>query len=455
MTSVMDVPADIAPRRLSPREYEANFEDATPPLSRKQALIEAARCYYCYDAPCMEACPTGIDIPSFIKKIAGDNVKGSAVTILEENVMGGMCARVCPTEILCEQACVRTAQEHKPVAIGALQRYATDWLFERGIQPFQRAAPTGRKVAVVGAGPAGLSCAHRLAMHGHEVTVFEAREKPGGLNEYGIAAYKVTNDFAQREVDFILSMGGITIEHGKALGRDVTLAELRAGYGAVFLGLGHNAVNALRIEGEELDGVVNAVDFIAALRQAPDKSALPVGRRIVVIGGGNTAIDVATQSKRLGAEDVTIVYRRRPDAMSATGAEQEWAQTNGVRIKHWAQPRRVIGAGGHVREVEFEYTVLDEAGRLAGTGELFRIPADMVFKAIGQCFVPAAAGDAELAELLEFRPDGRFAVNEDRQTSLPNVFAGGDCVPGIDLTVSAVQDGKVAAEAIHRLLGAS
>jgi dihydropyrimidine dehydrogenase (NAD+) subunit PreT len=455
MTSVMDVPADIAPGRLSPREYEVNFDDATPPLNRKQALIEAARCYFCYDAPCMEACPTGIDIPSFIRKIATDNVKGAAVTILEDNIMGGTCARVCPTEILCEQACVRTAQEHKPVTIGALQRYATDWLFDREIQPFTRAEPTGRKVAVVGAGPAGLSCAHVLALHGHDVTVFEMLPKAGGLNEYGIAAYKMTNDFAQREVDFILSVGGVTVEYGKALGRDITLAQLRADYDAVFLGIGHNAVNALRIAGEDLAGVSNAVDFIAALRQAPDKSVLPVGRKIVVIGGGNTAIDVATQSKRLGAEDVTIVYRRGPESMSATGAEQEWAQTNGVRIKYWAQPRALLGSGGSLREVEFEYTVLDEAGRLAGTGEFFRVPADMVFKAIGQSFVPSAVGEEGFAEILEFQPDGRFAVNEDRQTSLANVFAGGDCIGGIDLTVSAVQDGKVAARAIHRLLTGS
>ncbi|EWY38928.1 dihydropyrimidine dehydrogenase subunit A [Skermanella stibiiresistens SB22] len=451
----MDVPADIASGRLPLRDYETNFEDATPPLSRKQALIEAARCYYCYDAPCMEACPTGIDIPSFIARIAADNVKGSATTILEANIMGGTCARVCPTEILCEQACVRTAQEQKPVTIGSLQRYATDWLFERGIQPFTRAEPTGRKIAVVGAGPAGLSCAHGLAVLGHEVTVFEARPKPGGLNEYGIAAYKLTNDFAQREVDFILSVGGITIEHGKALGRDIHLAELRADYDAVFLGLGHNAVNALMIEGEGLEGVVNAVDFIAELRQAADKSTLPIGRRIVVIGGGNTAVDAAIQSKRLGAEDVTIVYRRGPDGMSATHMEQEWAQTSGVRIKHWAQPRQVIAMDGRVREVEFEYTMLNEEGRLTGTGEFFRVPADMVFKAIGQCFVPASIGAGELNGVLEFRPDGRFAVNEDRQTSLPNVFAGGDCVAGIDLTVSAVQDGKLAAAAIHRQLSAS
>ena len=454
MTSVMDVPADIAPGRLSPREYEVNFDDATPPLNRKQALIEAARCYFCYDAPCMEACPTGIDIPSFIRKIATDNVKGAAVTILEDNIMGGTCARVCPTEILCEQACVRTAQEHKPVTIGALQRYATDWLFDREIQPFTRAEPTGRKVAVVGAGPAGLSCAHALALHGHEVTVFEMLPKPGGLNEYGIAAYKMTNDFAQREVDFILSVGGVTVEYGKALGRDITLAQLRATTMPSSLGSGTTRSTRCGSKGEDLAGVSNAVDFIAELRQAADKSVLPVGRKIVVIGGGNTAIDVATQSKRLGAEDVTIVYRRGPESMSATGAEQEWAQTNGVRIKYWAQPRSLIGAGGSLREVEFEYTVLDEAGGWRGRGSSsgFR-PTWCSRRSVRASCPPLSVMAA--AEILEFQPDGRFAVNEDRQTSLANVFAGGDCIGGIDLTVSAVQDGKVAARAIHRLLSGS
>ncbi|HEV7368156.1 NAD(P)-dependent oxidoreductase [Arenibaculum sp.] len=447
MTSV----SDIAAGRLAPDEYARNFADAVPPLSGRRAVVEASRCYYCHDAPCIEACPTGIDIPGFIRAIATGNVHGAAVTILEENVMGGMCARVCPTEVLCEEACVRTAQEGKPVEIGALQRHATDWLFERRGQPFRRLPDTGRRIAVVGAGPAGLSCAHRLATLGHEVTVFEARPKPGGLNEYGIAAYKTPDDFARREVDFILSIGGIGLEC-KALGRDLRLADLRRDFDAVFLGLGHNAVNALRVEGEDLAGVAAAVDFIADLRQARDKAEVPVGRRVVVIGGGNTAIDVATQCRLLGAEDVTIVYRRGAEAMSATGAEQEWAQTNGVRIRHWAQPRRILGWQGRVKEVEFEYTRLDETGRLVGTGETFALLADQVFKAIGQHFVPSPfAGEAH--DVLELA-GGRIAVNEDRETSLAGVFAGGDCVPGTDLTVSAVQDGKVAAHAIDRMLAA-
>lgn len=433
---------DIAAGRLPQEQYERNFGDVEPPLERKHALVEASRCYFCHDAPCIEACPTGIDIPGFIRKIATDNVKGSAVTILEENIMGGACARVCPTEILCEQACVRTAQEGKPVNIGALQRYATDWLFERGIQPFKRMAATGKRVAVVGGGPAGLACAHRLAMLGHETTVFEARAKGGGLNEYGVAAYKVPHDFAQREVAFILSLGGIDLRCGQALGREVTLALLRRDYDAVFLGTGLAGVNALKVEGENLKGVEDAVAYIERLRQAADRSKLPIGRRAVVIGGGNTAIDIAVQAKRLGAEDVTIVYRRGPENMGATHHEQDFAQTNGVRIKHWARPARALGEAGVLKAVEFERTGAEAGAR-------FTLDADMLFKAIGQVFVAAPGGtDRDVLEL----ENGRIAVNGDRRTSLPQVWAGGDCIAGPDLTVSAVEDGKVAAHAIDRFL---
>jgi len=440
----------IAARRLSADELARNFADIHVPLDRERALIEASRCYFCYDAPCQQACPTGIDIPGFIRKIATDNVKGAAVTILNENIMGGACARVCPVEVLCESACVREAQETRPIQIGALQRYATDWLFERKLQPFKRAAPTGKRVAVVGAGPAGLACAHRLAMRGHDVTIFEAKPKAGGLNEYGIAAYKVPDDFAQAEVAFILGIGGIKIEFGKALGRDVTLAGLRRDFDAVFLGMGLAGVNALALEGEDMSGVMDAVAYIERLRQAADKGVLEIGRRVVVIGGGNTAIDIAVQAKRLGAEDVTIVYRRGPDHMGATWHEQELAQTNGVTIKHWARPLRLVAHQGRLKEVEFEYTQLDEQGRLMSTGDRFTLLADMLFKAIGQSFVPSPLGNGA-AEPIELA-NGRIQINADRKTSLTNVWAGGDCVPGEDLTVSAIQDGKLAAESIDRNL---
>lgn len=442
---------DIAAGRLPDSAYAENFNDVHPPLDRKAALIESSRCYFCYDAPCIEACPTGIDIPSFIRKISTDNVRGAAQDILDENILGGACARVCPTEVLCQQACVRNAQEAKPVQIGLLQRYATDAQMDTDAHPFVRAKLSGKKVAVVGAGPAGLACAHRLAVLGHDVVIFDAKPKAGGLNEYGIAAYKVPDDFAQCEVDFVLSIGGIEISSNLALGRDFSLADLRRDYDAVFLGMGLGGVRALGLEGEDLEGVYNAVDFISELRQSDDLKSLAVGRKVVVIGGGNTAIDIAVQTKRLGAEDVTLVYRRGAEAMSATPHEQEFAQVNGVKIKYWAQPRELRGMHGRITDVVFEYTQLDENGRLAGTGDVFSLPADMLFKAIGQTMLPLpqANGGSELLEM-----DGeRIAVNEQRQTSLADVWAGGDCV-GIseDLTVAAVQDGKLAAEAMSSFL---
>jgi glutamate synthase (NADPH/NADH) small chain len=434
---------DIAAGRLDPATLARNFADIHPPLSPHEALVESARCYFCHDAPCVEACPTGIDIPGFIRRIATGNVRGAALRILEANIFGGTCARVCPTDILCEGACVRRAEEDRPVRIGALQRHATDFLMERVPTPFARAAETGRRIAVVGAGPAGIAAAHRLAVHGHAVEVFEARPKPGGLNEYGIAAYKMADAFAQRELGWLLAVGGITLRHGQALGRDVALDDLRRDFHAVFLGMGQAGVRALGIEGETLAGVRDAVDFIAELRQA-EKPALLVGRRVVVIGGGNTAIDAATQSRRLGAEVVTIVYRRGPDEMSATHHEQDFAQTNGVTIRHWAAPLRLLGERGQVRGVEFSRMRAEPSGRPVPAGASFVLEADMVLKAVGQVFVP---GTLDLAV-----EGGRIVVDAERRTKLPGVWAGGDCVAGADLTVQAVQDGKIAAESIHRAL---
>jgi dihydropyrimidine dehydrogenase (NAD+) subunit PreT len=440
---------DVAGGRLTAAEYAENFADLHPPLDAHQGAVEADRCYFCFDAPCTAACPTGIDIPMFIRQIQSGNPLGAADTILEQNVMGGMCARVCPTETLCEAACVRTAGEGKPVKIGLLQRYATDALLAAGASPFRRAAPTGKQVAVVGGGPAGLACAHRLAVRGHDVTVFEARDRLGGLNEYGIAAYKTVDDFARREVEFILSVGGIEVRTGQALGRDLTLADLQRDYDAVFLGLGLGAVNALGLSGEDREGVLDAVDYIAELRQAGDLATLPVGRRIVVVGGGMTAIDIATQTRRLGAEDVTIVYRRGRDAMKASAYEQELAQTSGVRIKHDARPSRLVEEGGAVTGVEFEYTRPGADGRLEGAGETFVLEADMVFKAIGQAFVPETVNGAAGPALA----NGRIAVDAERRTSMIGVWAGGDCVDGgQDLTVAAVEDGKIAATSIDRAL---
>ncbi len=445
----MDEPASITTTPLAGEMTSAAgsggpWADLHPPLSQDEALVEANRCYFCFDAPCLHACPTGIDIPGFIRRIATSNLKGAAVRILEENIFGGSCARVCPTEILCEQACVRGAQEERPVKIGLLQRHATDWLMDRQIQPFQRAPASGRRVAVVGAGPAGLACAHRLARRGHDVTVFETRAKPGGLNEYGIAAYKLVDDFAQREVAFLLALGGIRIEHGRTLGADLPLGALQRDFDAVFLGLGLAGVNALAFvpEGPPA-GLRDAVGFIAELRQAPDPRQLVPGRRVIVIGGGNTAIDAAVQSRRLGAEDVTIAYRRGPADMGATRWEQDFARTEGVRILYHLTPLGLVTAGGAVAGVEF---VRARPGTPEPAGERVTLPADRVLTAIGQRL------DLPVLDITPRVAAGRIVVDANRETSLPGVFAGGDCVAGQDLTVRAVQDGKLAAEAIHRRL---
>lgn len=434
---------------LSLERLARNFSDIHPPLSPDQAQIEAARCYFCYDAPCIEACPTEIDIPGFIRGIATGNIRGAGEIILESNILGGTCARVCPTEILCEGACVRTAQQEKPVEISALQRVATDHAFahsrETGRHPFTRAVPTGKRIAVVGAGPAGLACAHALAQEGHTVAIHEARAKPGGLNEYGIAAYKMVDDFAAREVDFILGIGGITIAHDTALGRDVTLDRLRRDHDAVFLAIGQTAVNALAIPGEAKDGVHDAIDFISTLRQAEDLSKIRVGREVVVIGGGNTAIDAATQAKRLGAEVVTIVYRRGRDAMKATSVEQDWALSNGVALRLWAAPVAIEGGQG-VSRVRFART-REENGRVIAGDDHFTLPADMVLKAVGQRL------DGDPPDRLPRVANGRIVIDAlTRETSVEGVFAGGDCVDGADLTVQAVEDGKRAAAAIGRYL---
>ncbi len=441
--------AGIQSGRLSTEEISENFNDLHAPLSRPDALVEADRCYFCYDAPCTTACPTGIDIPQFIQKIRSDNIPGSAYTILSENIMGGMCARVCPTEILCEEACVRNLHTDKPVSIGLLQRYATDPILQNNISLFERAPSSGKKVAIVGGGPSGLSCAHRLATLGHDVVVFNRDRKLGGLNEFGIAAYKTVNNFAQQEVQWILGIGGIDVRGGKCLGIDMTLDELREEFDAVFLGFGLGGVNKLGIANEDVEGVLNAVDYIAELRQAEDKSKLPVGRRVVVIGGGMTAIDVAVQSKQLGSEHVDIVYRRGPEQMGASCYEQELAQTNGVTIRHWATPRKLL-VSDSVAGVEFEKTELGADGKLNVTGETWSLDADIVFKAVGQSIASATLGD--VASTIG-QDRGKLVVSDDRKTSLSDVWAGGDCISGHDdLTVTAVQDGKVAAISIDRFL---
>jgi len=429
-------------------ELAEQFTDLAPPLTTRQAAIESARCLYCYDAPCTRICPTGIDVASFIRNIHDQNINGAAAGILKANILGGSCARVCPTEILCEDACVRNHDEEgQPVKIGLLQRHALDNASFKS-HPFQRAERSGKKVAVVGAGPAGLSCAHRLAMLGHDVVIYEAREKSGGLNEYGIAKYKLTGDFAQREVDFLLSIGGIDVQHGRTLGVNLHLNDLHAQYDAVFLGLGMNASRQLGLTGEDAPGLMAAVDYIADLRQAADLTSLPVPKRAIVIGAGNTAIDMAVQIKRLGAEDVTLVYRRGFESMTATHHEQDIAKANQVRIRTWAAPLEVLlDDAGRVRGMRFEETRM-EGSKLTGTGAFIEIAADAVFKAIGQSMDAVGLSDEMARELA--RDGDKIRVDAHFRTALPGIYAGGDCVaPGQDLTVQAVQHGKLAAMAIH------
>jgi dihydropyrimidine dehydrogenase (NAD+) subunit PreT len=424
------------------------FTDLAPPLTSRQAAIEAARCLYCYDAPCTRICPSEIDVASFIRNIHDQNINGAAAGILKQNILGGSCARVCPTEILCEDACVRNHDaEGQPVKIGLLQRHALDHATFTE-HPFKRAPLTGKVIAVVGAGPAGLSCAHRLSMLGNDVVIFEAREKAGGLNEYGIAKYKLTGDFAQKEVEFLMAIGGIEVRHGFKLGANLTLQELHTQYDAVFLSPGLNACRQLGLTGEDAPGLMAATDYIAALRQASDLSALPVPKRAIVIGAGNTAIDMAVQIKRMGAEDVTLVYRRGFESMSATHHEQDIAKANYVRMRTWAAPLEVLlDEAGRVRGMRFEETRM-EKGRLVGTGAFIEIAADAVFKAIGQSIEPAGLSDPMARQLA--RSGDKLRVDAQFRTALPGIYAGGDCVsPGQDLTVQAVQHGKLAAHAIH------
>ena len=447
ISSLPDLP-DVRPGRLGAHEYAQRFADATPRLTQAQAVLEAERCLYCFDAPCATACPTRIDVPSFIKRISDGNLRGSARAILEANPLGGMCARVCPTENLCEAVCVRNTQEGKPVAIGRLQRHAVDALMD-SVRPqlFTRAAATGKKIAVVGAGPAGLACAHTLARLGHDVVVFDARPKPGGLNEYGLASYKTPGNFAQREVQWLLDIGGIEMRTGWRLETLAQLDALRKDHDALFLGMGLSTTHQLGVPGEDLAGVQDAVDFIATLRQTQDLSTLPIGRRVIVIGGGMTAVDASVQAKLLGAKVVHMAYRRGPETMSASRAEQEWAQTNGVVLHQWLAPVEIVGREGHVSAVRFaEQTQVN--GKLQPTGRELTWEADMVFKAIGQ-----KLGNPVLAQAGLKLDGGRIATDAVGLTSLPGVWAGGDCrAGGLDLTVEAVEHGKQSAMAIHAQL---
>jgi glutamate synthase (NADPH/NADH) small chain len=430
---------------IKPEEVLSEYH---PPLSDHEAVVEAHRCLYCYDAPCTQACPTHIDIPRFIKKIATGNLVGSARTILESNLMGATCARVCPVEELCEGACVLGA-EHKPIMIGRLQRYATDYVYQRGIDVFKPGVPTGKKVAVIGAGPAGLTCAGELAKLGHSVTVFEKRELPNGLSTYGIIVLREPVEVALAEAEMVKRLG-VEIKTQMELGKNLSWEEVRNNFDAVFLSVGLGAVPPLGIPGEEF--IVDGLGYIETSKMNP--GALQVGREVVVIGAGNTAVDCATIAKRLGAERVTMVYRRTQKEMTAYPHEFEFAKKEGIEFRFLTQPVEVLVQDGKVtglRCVRMQLGAPDATGRPAPVpvpGSEFVLPCDQVVKAIGQ-EKPA------VAKLLDLETEkGFIKVDQDYQTSLPGVYAGGDCIraKGSASTVMAVQDGKLAARAIHRKL---
>ena len=448
--------------KLSPEKYAANFSDIHPPFeTHDAALVEANRCLFCYDAPCIKSCPTSINIPKFIKQISTENIKGSAKTIFSSNIFGAGCGKVCPVEKLCEGACVFNLMDEPPIPIAKLQRYSTEKAIRDKWNLFERKPSNGKRVAIIGAGPAGLSCAHVLSREGVDVTIYEKESKGGGLMTYGIAAYKVTPQFCEDEVNYILSLGGITVKYDHELGKNISLDELKKKHDAVYLGIGVGLTRTLDIKGEELEGVVDAIDFIYTLR---DKgySTVPVGDKVAVIGMGMTAIDAATQAKRLGASEVTILYRRSHAEMPCTQHEMDIALLDGCKIEWLSAPKEIIGK--HARPDDpvgrgkvtglvcsvMELGTPDASGRRSPveTKKTFTLDVDMVIKATGQTPFIKLVEENELEN-----KSGKIVTTDGCRTSVPGVFAGGDAVNGGREVVDAVQAGKDGAKGILEFMG--
>jgi glutamate synthase (NADPH/NADH) small chain len=445
---------ETAPK-LTPEQYEKNFADITPPMNARQAAIEAARCLYCFDAPCINACPTSIDVPGFIKRIMTGNVRGAARVILEANILGASCGRVCPTEVLCEGACVMVEKGERAIEIGRLQRYAVDHVLDRNIQLFHAGAPNGRRVACIGSGPASIACAAELARSGYQVTVFDRRDLPGGLDTYGIAAYKLRASDSLREVEMVKSLG-VEFRQKIEIGRDISFETLEKDFDAIFIGAGLGETWAMDIPGEELQGVYGALEFIERTKTQPFDQVL-LGRRVACIGAGNTAIDVVTAARRLGAETVHLIYRRSEQEMSAFRYEYDLAKKDGVNFLWQTQPVRVLGSGGAVSGLECLRTTLgapDAKGRRAPqpiAGSNFTVEVDMVIRAVGQKPVTEFLRPVQGIEL---RKNGTISTNAHHQTGNPKYFAGGDCTNGGREVVDAVAEGMAAARGIDSWLGA-
>ncbi|GAA3951578.1 FAD-dependent oxidoreductase [Chitinophaga oryziterrae] len=437
----------IRNNRLTADEYKEQFSDIRPPFETNDAaLVEANRCLYCYDAPCTKSCPTGIDVPKFIKQITTENLRGAAYTILVSNIMGGGCAKVCPVEKLCEGACVYNLMEEEAIPIARLQRFATERAIQEQWPLFTRKPSTGKKVAIIGAGPSGLSCAHALSREGVDVTIYEKESKGGGLMTYGIAAYKVTPQFCQEEVDYITSIGGIDIVYNQELGKNISLEILQNSYDAVYLAFGVGLARQLGIPGEQLHGVVDAISFIYDIR-TKGYPAIPVGDQVAVIGMGMTAIDAATQAKRLGAKEVTLVYRRTQQEMPCTEAELNIAKLDGCKIVWLAAPKEITGEDGKATQLVCNVVKLDAAGIPVATGEIITFAVDMVIKAAGQMPFEELVSGNQLDN-----NKGRVIIDGHSTTSIKGVFAGGDCVNGGKEVVDAVQAGKDSAKAILQYL---
>jgi dihydropyrimidine dehydrogenase (NAD+) subunit PreT len=444
---------DTAPK-LSPEAYEKNFAEIAPAMTPRQAAIEAARCLYCFDAPCTIACPTHIDVPAFIKKISTGNLRGSAREILSANILGHSCGRVCPTEVLCEGACVMHEKGESPIEIGRLQRYAVDHILDHKIALFRAGAANGKRVACIGSGPASLACAAELAKSGYDVTIFDRNELPGGLNTYGIAAYKARAADAIRETDLVKQLG-VKFRQKTEVGRDVSFADLEKQFDAVFIGVGLGETWALNLPGEELHGVYGAIEFIEKIKTLPFHE-VEVGRRVACIGAGNTAIDVVTAARRLGAEIVYLIYRRGEPEMPAFAYEYQLAKQDAVSFLWQTQPVRVLGQSGVVTGLECVRTELgspDVKGRRSAVpvpGSEFKLDVDMVVRAVGQ---KPATDFLKSIKGLEINPDGTVKINDRHQTGHAKYFAAGDCTNGGKEVVDAVAEGMAAARGLDAWLG--